>query len=189
MKFFPRDTPADLLAKEPLVLAGVAQQPFCSQSSQQSTHPSGFGGVLKLVRSQQKKLLVLVGGFPPSPDFFHPMLVLLVEKMMIPLLICSSLKSTIQVSKFVFLNSVGEFFWMYVLSFKQLSGVCFIWPSVNFVTPIGLWPLLPRISYDKTLAIHTELTGTKVHEANLIHIHFFNNHIRSNEKISGPFVW
>lgn len=33
-KFFPRDTPWDLLAKEPLVLAGAAQQPL----------PSGFWG-------------------------------------------------------------------------------------------------------------------------------------------------
>ena len=37
--FFQGITPPDLLAKEPPVLAGVAQQPFCSQSSQQSTHP------------------------------------------------------------------------------------------------------------------------------------------------------
>ena len=84
------------------------------------------------------------------------------------------------------------FFWMYILSFTQLSGVCFIWPSVNFVTPIGLWPLLPRISYDNTY-------GRKVHEANLIHIHFFNKHKSQGawnpkkvppwKKLKDPFVF
>lgn len=49
------------------------RSPWSWQERHSNLCPVGFG-VLKPL-SQQKKLLVLVGGFAPSPDFFQPLLV------------------------------------------------------------------------------------------------------------------
>ena len=89
-------------------MAGVAQQPFCSQSSQQSTPQVGFWGVLIPLSKPNKFRLV---GSHPHLIFPNLCLSILDGKMLVSIAdFCSSLKSTIQVSKFGVFHTVGEFF-------------------------------------------------------------------------------